>query len=75
MTDTTAGAVELPLWRDDWATEPCDTADADAQAPLDLHGPQQRAIPGDHGRSPSRGRRHRDYLRHTETIDVTGGVL
>lgn len=26
-----------PLWSDDWAIEPCDTAE---QAVLDIHGPQ-----------------------------------
>ncbi|GAA2929542.1 hypothetical protein [Streptomyces enissocaesilis] len=74
MTDTTAGAVEPPLWPDDWATEPCGP-DADEQAFLDLHGPQRTAIPGDVGRSPSRGRRYDDYLRGAETVDVKGGVL
>lgn len=70
MTDTTAGAVELPLWTGDWATEPCGTADADERAFLDLHGPQQPAIPGDYGSSPSRRRRWADYLRDAETVPV-----
>lgn len=73
MTDTTAGAVELPLWPDDWATEPC--ADADERAFLDLHAPRRQAIDGDAGRSPSRGRRYRDYVRGAVTVDVIGGWL
>ncbi|MFE9398628.1 hypothetical protein [Streptomyces flavidovirens] len=74
MTDTLAGAVQPPLWPDDWATEPCDTADADERAFLDLHGPQQ-AITGDYGSSPSRGRRWADWARGAETVDVVGGWL
>lgn len=69
MTDTTVGAVEVPLWSDDWATEPCDTADVDERAFLDLHAPRP-VIPGDYGASPSRRRRWADYLRDAETVPV-----
>ncbi len=72
MTDTTAGAVELPLWPDDWATEPCGPADADGQA---RYAPRRQAIDGDAGRSPSRGRRYQDYVRGAVTVDVVGGWL
>ncbi|MFD5675577.1 hypothetical protein [Streptomyces sp. NPDC127040] len=59
------------LWRDDWATEPCDHADPDEQAHADLHA--DRIIPGDHGRPASR--RTHNRFRHIDDVEIEGDLL
>lgn len=62
-------AVQEPLWRDGWESEPCgDTADG--RAFVDLHGPQPQPRPV----RRLIGTRQPETV-HAETVRITGEWL
>lgn len=54
---------QLELWEPGWEIEPCDTADPDEQAHVDLHA-RHKPIPADAGRPPGRP----DAWRHFKPV-------